>query len=335
VPTMKITSVDIYRKSLSYIGGVYKWGCGNAIATARSTVVVIGTDAGLTGVGEFCPCGENYMEAHGEGTEAAARLLAPAIMGHDPRQVGVIERIMDNTIRGHGYAKAPFDAACWDLLGKAVEQPVWMLLGGRHTLGAPLYKVAPQKAPEDMVTEMNSLRQQGYRQFQIKVSANWVDDIERIRATVPNLLPGEKAFADANQRWRVDEALSVGKATRDLDYIMEQPCQTYDECLQVRRKVDLPMKLDECIDSFDMVRRVIADRSAEVVCLKISKQGGLSKARRMRDMLIDNRIPVVSEDSWGGEITTAAVAHFAASTPNEFLINTTDLHNYNNECTGT
>ncbi|ESY33135.1 muconate-lactonizing protein [Mesorhizobium sp. LNJC384A00] len=332
---MKITSVDIYRKSLSYIGGVYKWGRGNAIATARSTVVIIGTDAGLTGAGEFCPCGENYMEAHGEGTEAAARLLAPAIMGHDPRQVGVIERIMDNTIRGHGYAKAPFDAACWDLLGKAVEQPVWMLLGGRHTHGAPLYKVAPQKAPEEMVVEMNSLRQQGYRQFQIKVGANWIDDIERIRATVPNLLPGEKAFADANQGWRVDEALSVGKATRDLDYVMEQPCHTYDECMQVRRKVDLPMKLDECIDSFDMVRRVIADRSAEVVCLKISKQGGLSKARRMRDMLIDNRIPVVSEDSWGGEITTAAVAHFAASTPNEFLINTTDLHNYNNERTGT
>lgn len=331
---MKITRIRIYRKDLSYVGGTYRWGRGNAISVAASTVVVIDTDAGLMGAGEFCPCGDNYMEAYGEGTEAAARLLAPALLGQDPRQVAVIERIMDNTIRGHGYAKAPFDAACWDILGKATGQPVWMLLGGRHTDGAPLYKVAPQKSPDEMVSEMNELRRLGYRQFQVKVGANWVEDIDRIRATVPKLQPGEKAFADANQGWRVDEAIRVARATRDLDYTMEQPCPTYEECLQVRRRIDLPMKLDECITTIDMVQRVIRDRAAEAVCLKISKQGGLSKARRMRDLLIDNRIPVVAEDSWGGEITTAALTHFAASTPSEFLINTTDLHNYNKERTG-
>lgn len=332
---MKITRIRVYRKDLTYVGGIYRWGRGNAITVAASTVVVVDTDAGLSGAGEFCPCGDNYMEAFGHGTEAAARLLAPALLGQDPRQLSVIERLMDNTIRGHGYAKAPFDAACWDILGKATGQPVWMLLGGRHTDGAPLYKVAPQNAPDQMVTEMNALRETGYRQFQVKVGADWVEDIERIRATVPNLLLGEKAFADANQGWRVDEAIRVARATRDLDYTMEQPCQTYEECLQVRRCIDLPMKLDECVTTIDMVQRVIRDRAAEVVCLKISKQGGLSKARRMRDLLIDNRIPVVAEDSWGGEITTAALAHFAASTPQEFLINTTDLHNYNNERTGT
>ena len=54
----------------------------------------------------------------------------------------------------------------------------------------------------------------------------------------------------------------------------------------------------------------------------------------MRDYLVDNAIPVVSEDSWGGEIATAAVAHFAASTPADYLINTTDLMNYNTRSTG-
>lgn len=83
-----------------------------------------------------------------------------------------------------------------------------------------------------------------------------------------------------------------------------------------------------------MAQRIVADRSAEYVCLKISKQGGLTKARRMRDFLLDNCIAVVSEDTWGGEITTAAVAHSAASTPADFLLNTTDLHNYNHERTG-
>ena len=54
----------------------------------------------------------------------------------------------------------------------------------------------------------------------------------------------------------------------------------------------------------------------------------------MRDYLIDNRIPVVAEDTWGGEITSAALAHFAASTPSEYLQSTTDLMNYNTRSTG-
>ena len=126
----------------------------------------------------------------------------------------------------------------------------------------------------------------------------------------------------------------MARATRDLDYILEQPCETYDECLQVRRRIDLPMKLDECVTTFQVAQRVVADRAAEIICLKISKQGGLSKTRRMRDYFIDHGIPVVSEDSWGGEITTATVAHLAASTPQDMLINSTDLHNYNIGHTG-
>ncbi|MEM8629609.1 MAG: enolase C-terminal domain-like protein [Pseudomonadota bacterium] len=331
---MKITELRVYRTPLPYVDGTYAWGAGNAINTAWSSVVVIETDAGLSGCGEFCPCGENYIEAHSEGVAAAARLLAPVLLGQDPRQVARIERLMDSTIRGHGYAKSPFDAACWDILGKSVGQPVWMLLGGKLTDGAPMYRVAPQDTPEAMAEQLDVLRAHGYRQFQIKVGADWAQDIERIRQTVPLLRTGEKAYADANQGWTVDNALRVARATRDLDYILEQPCQTYAECMQVRARSDQPMKLDECIVGFDDIHRVIAERSAEVICLKLSKQGGLSKARRMRDLLIDHRIPVLAEDTWGGEITTATLAHFAASTPPEFLAATTDLHNYNTRSTG-
>ena len=141
-------------------------------------------------------------------------------------------------------------------------------------------------------------------------------------------------MADANQGRYVDEAIRVARATRDLDYILEQPCKTYEECQQVRRRTDLPMKLDECLTGIDMAQRIVADRGAEICCLKISNLGGLSKARRVRDYLIDNRIPVVAEDTWGGEISTATLAHFAASTPQDWLVNTTDLHNYNTRSTG-
>ncbi|MEM9604864.1 MAG: mandelate racemase/muconate lactonizing enzyme family protein [Pseudomonadota bacterium] len=331
---MKITRIRVFKTHLPYVGGAYMWGAGNAIETAIASVVVIDTDAGLQGCGEFTPCGENYMVAHSEGVEALARLVAPRLLGEDPRQVARVEQLLDHTVQGHGYAKAPFDAACWDLLGQAADQPVWMLLGGKLTDGASMYRVAPQKATDETLAEMQRHRTNGYRQFQIKVGGDWASDVDRIRAGVGMLEPGEKAMADANQGWRVDNAIRVARATRDLDFILEQPCRTYEECQQVRRVAEQPMKLDECVTGLRAAQRIVADRGAEICCLKISNLGGLSKARRVRDFLVENRIPVVSEDTWGGEITSSVVAHFAASTPTEYLQNTTDLMHYNTRSTG-
>ncbi|MDX8349260.1 mandelate racemase/muconate lactonizing enzyme family protein [Cognatiyoonia sp. IB215446] len=331
---MKINRIRLYRTNLPYIGGAYGWGAGNVIETAVASVVVIDTDAGLQGCGEFTPCGENYMVAHSAGVAALAELVAPKLIGEDPRQVGRIERIVDQTVQGHGYAKAPFDAACWDILGQATEQPVWMLLGGKLTDGAPMYRVAPQKATDETLAEMQRYRSDGYRQFQIKIGGDWATDIDRVRAGVGLLEPGETAMADANQGWRVDNAVRVAIATKDLDYILEQPCRTYEECQQVRRVAEQPMKLDECITGLGAAQRIVQDRGAEICCLKVSNLGGLSKARRVRDFLVENRIPVVCEDTWGGEITSSVVAHFAASTPEEYLQNTTDLMNYNTRSTG-
>ena len=206
---MKINRIRIFKTSLPYVGGVYAWGAGNAFSTAVSSIVVIDTDAGLQGCGEFTPCGENYMVAHSEGVEALARIAAPHLIGEDPRQLGKIERLMDRIVQGHGYAKAPFDAACWDILGKSVQQPVWMLLGGKFVNGAPMYRVVPQTTIPEMIIELEQYRVIGYRHFQIKVGAEWAGDIERIRETVPLLQKGEKAIADANQGWRVDNALRV------------------------------------------------------------------------------------------------------------------------------
>lgn len=331
---MKITRIRVFQTDLPYVGGAYGWGAGNVIEVARASVVVLDTDAGLQGCGEFTPCGENYMVAHSEGVAALARLVAPKLLGEDPRQTARIERLMDHLVQGHGYAKAPFDAACWDILGQACGQPVWMLLGGKLTDGAPMYRVVPQKDPEAARAELEGYRAKGYRQFQIKVGSDWSADIGRIEASTALLNPGETAMADANQGWRVDHAIRVARATRDLDFILEQPCRTYEECQQVRRIASQPMKLDECVTGIAAAQRIVADRGADLCCLKLSNLGGLSKARRVRDYLIDNRIPVVSEDSWGGEITTATVAHFAASTPAEYLQNTTDLMNYNTRSTG-
>jgi len=285
---MKITRIRVFKTDLPYVGGAYAWGAGNAIEVAKASVVVIDTDAGLQGCGEFTPCGENYMVAHSEGVVALTPLIAPRLLGQDPRQVAKIEQVMDDTVQGHGYAKAPFDAACWDILGQACTQPLWMLLGGKLTEGAPMYRVAPQKATQETLAEMQRYRSEGYKQFQIKVGGDWERDIERIKAGVALLEPGEKAMADANQGWRVDNAIRVARATADLDYILEQPCKTYEECQQVRRVAQQPMKLDECITGMAAAQRIVMDRGAEICCLstfcRIHSNRVLTKHHRSHEL---------------------------------------------------
>ena len=68
--------------------------------------------------------------------------------------------------------------------------------------------------------------------------------------------------------------------------------------------------------------------AADVVNLKISKLGGLTKIKQARDLCVSMGIGMTLEDSWGGDIATAAIAHLAQSTPPEFLFSTTDFNSY-------
>src|SRR5207249_5744752 len=86
--------------------------------------------------------------------------------------------------------------------------------------------------------------------------------------------------------------------------------------------------LDEVIDGVDVLLRGHADRAMDVVNIKISKFGGLTKARQARDLCVSLGLAMTIEDSWGGDIVTAAIAHLAHSTPPEFLFTTTDFNSY-------
>ena len=84
--------------------------------------------------------------------------------------------------------------------------------------------------------------------------------------------------------------------------LIEQPCLTYVECLAVRRQTPHPFVLDENIDDLAMLLRAKADLAMDVVNLKISKLGGLTKIRQARDLCVSMGIAMTLEDSWGGDI---------------------------------
>jgi L-alanine-DL-glutamate epimerase-like enolase superfamily enzyme len=325
---MRITGILAYRVELPLHEGAYKWSGGNEVRVFDSTVVAIETDQGITGYGEICPLGSAYLPAYATGARTGIGELAPNLIGGNPTELGAINRRMDQAMRGHPYVKSALDMACWDILGKAARQPVAMLLGGRYSDDFPLYRAISQDTPDAMAAKVSKYRVEGYTKFQLKVGGEPQTDIARINAVAKKLLPGDVLIADANTGWTQHQALRVADAVREVDVYIEQPCASYEECLVVREHTNRPLILDEVIDGVEMVVRGYTDRAMDVVNLKISKVGGLTKARQIRDLCVSLGIALTIEDTWGGDITTAAIAHLAHSTPPEYLFSSTDFNSY-------
>src|SRR5438067_9897442 len=316
---MRITRITAWQVDLPLHEGGSKWSGGKSVTVFDSTVVAVETDAGLVGWGEVCPLGPAYLPAYAAGVRAGLAELAPKLLGEDPTQLARLNRVMDAALKGHPYVKSAVDVACWDLLGKAAGLPVCVLLGGRYGGGFPLYRAISQESPEAMAGRVAGYRAEGYRRFQLKVGGDPETDIARICAVAEKLQPGDRLIADANTGWLMHDAMRVVRGVRDVDVYIEQPCASYEECLTVRRHCDHPFVLDEVIDSIDVLLRGHADRAMDVVNIKISKFGGLTRARQARDLCISMGVAMTLEDSWGGDIITAAIAHLAHSTPPEFL----------------
>ncbi|MFM8213353.1 MAG: cis-3-hydroxy-L-proline dehydratase [Pirellula sp.] len=325
---MKIQEIRVYQVDLPLHEVTYKWSGGKSVTVFDSTVVAIVTDSGLVGWGESCPLGPAYLPSYASGVRAGLAELAPQLIGQNPTQIDKLNRYMDAALKGHPYVKSPIDVACWDLLGQHAGLPVCTLLGGRYGDDFHLYRAISQESPEQMALNVSDYRAQGYRRFQLKVGGDPDVDIERIVAVRAALKPTDRLVADANTGWTQHEAVRVCRAVKNLDVYIEQPCVSYEECLAVRRQTDHPFVLDENIDGLESLLRGRRDLAMDVVNLKISKFGGLTKIRQARDLCVSMGIAMTIEDTWGGDIVTAAIAHLAHSTPTELLFTSTDFNSY-------
>lgn len=325
---MKIKRIVVFQVDLPIHEGSYNWSGGKSVQVFDSTVVRLETDDGVVGHGEVCPLGPFYLPSYANGVRTGINELAPHLLGDDPTQIGSLNRRMDAALKGHPYVKSAIDMACWDILGKVTGQPLCHLFGGRYGDDFVLYRAISQQSPEAMADNVAGYREQGYRRFQLKVGGDPDTDIQRIHAVAAKMQMGDVLVADANTGWLMHQAVRVVRAVQDVDVYIEQPCLSYEECLSVRRRTNHPFVLDESIDGLDALLRGHADLAMDVVNIKISKFGGLTKARQARDLCVSLGLAMTLEDSWGGDIVTAAIAHLAHSTPPELLFTATDFNSY-------
>ena len=122
------------------------------------------------------------------------------------------------------------------------------------------------------------------------------------------------------RRFEADLVFHAGRFRSDIAFLVDD--------VAIRRRTDHPFVLDESIDGIAMVLRGHADQAMDVINIKISKLGGLTRARQVRDLCVSLGIAMTIEDSWGSDIVTAAIAHLAHSTPAELRFTATDFNSY-------
>jgi len=183
-----------------------------------------------------------------------------------------------------------------------------------------------------MTAYVEARRSEGIHRFQLKIGADPYEDAARTRSVVEATGPEDIVVADANGGWGIQDAVIAARAIEDLERVFfEQPCPTLEECLIVRQRTTLPMVLDECIRDVQSLLRAYDAKALEAFNLKISKVGGLTKAKLMRDLAVELGLRVTIEDAWGGDLVTAAVSHVAASTPPDTLFTVSFMNDWTNE----
>ena len=312
---MKITRISVFHKNFDLSHPYYLSGGRLKFERIDSTFVKIETDESVHGWGEACPWGVTYLPAHGKGIRAGLEEIAPGLIGKDPRQLDRINRLMDVTLPGHPYVKSAVDIACWDILGKVTNMPVCDLLGGREPAPVPIASSISTGTPEEMLDNIQSYRDKGYRVHSAKVGADVDLDISRIRHMSTHQLDGEKIFYDVNRAWLPREAIAVMNAVDVTNSWFEQPCETLDEIAMVRARTTQPICVDEGLHTFTDLTRIHRDQIAELVNIKINRVGGLTKARRLRDYCLGAGISMLIMDTGGSVLADTSTAHFAQSIP--------------------
>lgn len=328
---MKIHSIEIYGYSLTYAHGDYVMSKGRTAQSQPSTLVRVLTSNGLEGWGEAATLGGTYLPSFTGSVRAALQELAGPLIGIDARNINQIQRVMDSVLMGQSGAKSAIDVACWDLFGKSVNLPVSALIGGVSVEEIPLYEAVPLAPPEQMAEFVMRRRKAGINRFQLKVGNDPRDDARRTKSVAEVVDDDTVLIADSNGGWGLQNAIIAVNEMAGLQVYIEQPCRDLTDCAIVKSMTTLPMVLDESICTAGDIYRAKYEAKAGSINIKLGRVGGISGAVRMRNIASELGMTVCIEDTWGGDVATAAVSHVAASTPPETLMHASFYNDWNKE----
>ena len=321
---------------------------GGGVNTQREALLVfLHTDTGLVGIGEAGVAGGPSVSTR----TVVERELAPLVLGEDPFEVERLWRLMAVRTRQHGrrgllmHAIAGVDIALWDLVGKAVGQPLYRLLGAFRNR-VPAYASGgffmDGKTTDDLAEECRAYREQGYRAVKIKVGRNrdlspfspmeftagndlctttLDEDLERVRAVRAAIGPRMGLMVDVNCCWDGETAIKMARAMEPYDVAwLEEPVPTddVDGSAALAAATSIPIAGYETESGLAGFRTLIDRRAVDVVQVDLCWSGGITESRRIAAYAYAHHMPFAPH-VFSSAVNLAASLHLAAAIPNGAL----------------
>ncbi len=318
---MPIGRIEVYTVELPYMQP-FTISLGTSTRSVDVVVKMI-DDESRVGWGEASPAKRIIGESE-ETIVAAMHTLAPTIIGEDPINIERIEEKMDRAILGNTSAKLCLEIAALDLKGKILGVRMRDLLGGYRDKVETDFTIGI-KSPEDMAKEALSIVERGFKIIKLKVGTNVEEDIARVKAVRDAVGKDIRLRIDANQGWTVKQAI---KALIEMDRydleLAEQPVKwnDLDGMAVLTSTSPIPIMADETVHTPEDALRVVEIGAADYINIKLTKAGGLFKARRIAAISETAGIPNMIGCMMEGGVSITTAVHFAAATRN---VVTTDL----------
>ncbi|MDA0746411.1 MAG: mandelate racemase/muconate lactonizing enzyme family protein [bacterium] len=296
----------------------YSQGVGQGV---NCVLVEVETDEGVTGIGEGC--GDRSAEAIVEIVRAAER----ALMGLSPFDIETfLHRFYrmgkwDDMRRFANQAVAGVEMALWDIVGKVCGQPVHRLLGGCFNERVSCFAFLQGNTPEKLAADACLWYGRGFEVIYVKVGMGFERDVACVAAVREAVGPGVKVRVDANQAWRVGEAIHTLRALApyDIDFA-EQPVHwaDLDGLAHVREAVPMAIAVDQGCFTEHETLAVIQKKAADVITVGPHEAGGLLGLKKVATVAGAAGLPICRHGVMGETgITTLASLHALATIPNQ------------------
>jgi len=281
----------------------------------RSVLVQVTTDEGVEGWGNVDPT-PGYSRVSASDIHHAVARLAPSLVGEDPFNLHRALARMDRETTEGFEAKAAIEMALLDIKGRALGVAVHSLLGGALTHELTLNAWIGTVAPEQAASEALEWLRRGFRTAKIKISGASDEGIARVAAVRDAVGSGLALRVDFNESLALAEAVPyIGRLEPYGLTLVEQPIPRDDIAglAAIRRAIHIPLMADESVTGPASLIEIIRREAADIVKVKVMKQGGLLRTRQMIDCAAAAGLRVVMGHGFGLTLSTLAEAAVAAT----------------------
>ena len=314
---MKIVGMRIYPLTLRF-GYVIKESFGAVGREEKNVLLQLFTDEGIYGLGEAITLGPYYSsESQGTVIDLITNYFYPkALEGEDPFNIDNIVYKMDKVATGHSIAKTCCDMAVHDIMGKALNVPVYQLIGGKFTDKIPLRYGIGSGTPQQMYDMAKRGVDEGYTAIKMKCGMHPKEEIECVAAVREAIGPDNAIGIDINQVFSAEEAIRWIKQVEKYDILyVEQPVPKHDirSLKRVRDNVDTPIGACEAGYTIEDVMKILMADACDFLHFKVARSGGFYRGKQIVHMTRAAGVSVMGSTQLGMGVELAAMAHFAVS----------------------